>query len=96
MNLTPQDILIEPIVSEKSVGDMEYNKYIFKVHLQANKNEIKKAVEQIFKVRVVKVNTHKFRGKKKRLGLYQGRRSNWKKAVVTLAEGERIELFEGL
>ena len=96
MNLIPQDILIEPIVSEKSVGHMEHNKYVFKVHLNANKSEIKKAVELIFKVKVLKVNTNNMQGKKKRLGVHQGRRSHWKKAIVTLQEGNRIELFEGL
>jgi large subunit ribosomal protein L23 len=74
---------------------MEHNKYTFEVHPGANKGEIKKAVEKTFKVKVVKVHTIKVNSKPKRLGVHVGRSRSWKKAVVTLAPGERIEFFEG-
>ena len=89
-----RDILIKPIVTEKSTALMEERKYTFCVPLSATKIQIRQAVEQIFKVKVQAVNTMRYEGKMKRLGRTQGRRSDWKKAVVTLKPGERIELFE--
>ena len=71
------------------------NKVTFKVVPTANKIEIRKAVEEIFKVKVLAVNTCRYEGKKKRLGRYEGKRSDWKKAIVTLAPGEKISFFEG-
>ena len=91
-----RDIIIRPVVTEKSVGLMENNKYVFKVALSANKIEIKKAVEEIFKVKVVDVNTVRVKGKEKRMGRSVGRTSDYKKAIVQLAEGDSIEIFEGL
>lgn len=91
-----RDVIIRPIVTEKSTGLMEENKYTFEVDLRASKTQIKDAVEQIFKVRVRKVNTARVRGKLRRMGRHEGYTSNWKKAVVTLEEGHRIEVFEGL
>lgn len=91
-----RDIIVKPIVTEKSVSLMEENKYTFKVALNANKIEIKNAIEEIFKVKVVSVNTMRVRGKKKRMGRTEGRTSDWKKAIVKLAEGDQIEVFEGL
>ena len=91
-----RDIIIKPIVTEKSVSLMEHNKYVFKVALSANKIEIKKAVEEIFKVKVVDVNTLRVKGKMKRMGCYEGKTSEYKKAIVQLAEGDHIEVFEGL
>lgn len=89
-----RDILIRPIVTEKSTALMEQGKYTFRVPLAATKIQIRQAVEQIFKVKVQVVNTMRYEGKMKRLGRTQGRRSDWKKAVVTLKPGETIELFE--
>ena len=90
-----RDILIRPIVTEKSTALMEQGKYTFRVPLAATKIQIRHAVEQIFKVKVQAVNTMRYEGKLKRMGRTQGRRSDWKKAVVTLKPGEAIELFEG-
>ena len=90
-----RDILIRPIVPEKSTALMEQGKYTFRVPLAATKIQIRQAVEQIFKVKVQAVNTMRYEGKLKRMGRTQGRRSDWKKAVVTLKPGEAIELFEG-
>lgn len=90
-----RDILIRPIVTEKSTALMEQGKYTFRVPLAATKIQIRQAVEQIFKVKVQAVNTMRYEGKLKRMGRTQGRRSDWKKAVVILKPGEAIELFEG-
>lgn len=90
-----RDILIRPIVTEKSTALMEQGKYTFRVPLAATKIQIRQAVEQIFKVKAQAVNTMRYEGKLKRMGRTQGRRSDWKKAVVTLKPGEAIELFEG-
>ena len=90
-----RDILIRPIVTEKSTALMEQGKYTFRVPLAATKIQIRQAVEQIFKVKVQAVNTMRYEGKLKRMGRTQRRRSDWKKAVVTLKPGEAIELFEG-
>ena len=89
-----RDILIKPIVTEKTTALMEERKDTFRVPLAATKVEIRQAVEQIFKVKVQAVNTMRYEGKMKRLGRTQGRRSDWKKAIVTLRPGETIELFE--
>lgn len=89
-----RDILIKPIITEKTTALMEERKYTFRVPLAVTKVEIRQAVEQIFKVKVQAVNTMRYEGKMKRLGRTQGRRSDWKKAVVTLKPGETIELFE--
>ncbi len=93
----PHDIIIRPILTEKSVkGKDLYNKVTFEVAPDANKIEIKKAVEAIFKVKVKKVNTLNVKGKPKRFGLTEGRRKGYKKAIVTLYPGEKIEFFEGV
>lgn len=91
-----RDIIIRPIITEKSVALMEHNKYAFRVALSANKIEIQKAVEEIFKVKVVGVNTMRVKGKEKRMGRAVGRTSDYKKAIVQLAEGDHIEVFEGM
>lgn len=92
-----RDIIRKPLISEKSAGMMEQMKYAFQVDLKANKVEIKKAVEELFKVKVKDVNTIRYTGKMKRMGVHSGRRPNWKKAIVTLEEGSKpIEIFEGL
>ncbi len=91
-----REIIIKPVVTEKSVDLMQDNKYCFKVAKDANKIEIKNAIEEIFKVTVVNVNTVNVHGKMKRMGRTQGKTASWKKAVVTLREGDSIEVFEGL
>lgn len=93
----PRDVILEPVVSEKSYALLEQGVYTFKVHPDASKPEIHDAVEAIFGVKVVKVNTLNRRGKRKRnrrTGTW-GKRPDTKRAIVTLAPGERIDLFEG-
>lgn len=92
----PQDIILEPVITEKTVQDKVYNKYVFKVHRKANKVEIRQAIEELFKVKVVDVNTMNYEGKKKRMGVFIGRKSSFKKAIVTLKPGETIAFFEGM
>ena len=92
-----RDIIIKPVVTEKSIGLMEHNKYVFKVALSANKIEIKKAVEEIFKVKVASVNTLNVYGKIKRQGRTEGLTGNYKKAVVQLSsDSKSIEFFDSL
>ena len=88
-------VIIRPVISEKSYALIAEGKYTFRVHDRANKTQIAKAVEGIFDVRVADVRTAKVRAKPKRRGLHRGRTRAWKKAIVRLAPGERIELFEG-
>jgi len=95
MKLIAHDIIIRPIVTEKSSRIMEDNWYTFEVHSMANKIQIRKAVEEIFKVKVIKVNTIKVKPKPKRMGAFSGKTRSWKKAMVSLAAGQRIEFFEG-
>ena len=96
--MTAHEIIIRPIVSERSFSGMELNKYTFEVAKDANKYQIKDAVEEIFGVKVAKVNTLNMQGKAKRTGRFPaGRRANWKKAMVTLTEDSKtIEFFEGM
>jgi len=95
VNKSPRDVIVRPIVSEKSYSGIERNTYTFLVDPRANKTEIKEAVQTIWDVRVTSVNTLKRRGKMKRRGYIRGRRPDEKRAVVTLAEGDSIEIFEG-
>jgi large subunit ribosomal protein L23 len=91
----PRDIIIEPLITEKSTAQMEEKKYTFVVDKKANKIEIKKAVEEIFGVKVKDVNTMSVKGKPRRVGVHRGYRPSWKKAVVTLHEGSKaIEIYE--
>ena len=90
------DVLIRPVITEKSTKLMEENKYTFRVPLTANKVQIRQAVEKIFNVKVEKVATIRVLGKTKRMGRTQGKRSDCKKAIVTLKAGESITLFEGV
>jgi large subunit ribosomal protein L23 len=90
------DIILNPIISEKSVRLKEQNKYIFKVDLNANSSEISKAIEDKFKTKVAKVNIIKMPSKKKSLGRYSGKTSHWKKAIVTLKKGEKIKELENI
>ncbi len=95
--MDPHQVIIRPVISEKSYNLIESEgQYTFQVDKRANKNQVKRAVEEAFDVRVEKVNTANVKSKPKRQGLTRGRTSTWKKAVVKLAEGERIELFEGV
>jgi len=93
------DVIKKPLVTEKVLahsGDENHKRYTFVVDLRADKPLIRSAVEQLFKVHVTDINTSVVRGKNKRIGRSVGRRSNWKKAMVTLKPGEKIELFEGV
>jgi large subunit ribosomal protein L23 len=91
---SPRDIVIRPIVSEKSYAGLERNTYTFLVDGRANKTEIKEAIQQIWNVRVLNVNTLNRQGKVKRTRLGTGRRPDQKRAIVTVAEGDSIEIFE--
>ncbi len=88
-------VIIRPVVSEKSYALIAEGKYTFRVDDRAHKTQVARAVEEIFGVSVAAVRTAKVRAKPKRRGLSQGRTRSWKKAIVQLAPGERIELFEG-
>ena len=89
----PRDIILAPVVSEKSYGALDRGVYTFVVHPEANKTEIKNAVQRIFDVKVIRVNTMWRRGKQKRTRYTLGTRASQKRAVVTLAEGDTIEIF---
>ncbi|MBQ3947396.1 MAG: 50S ribosomal protein L23 [Ruminococcus sp.] len=97
MSKAAQDIILKPVITEKSMDDLQTGKYTFKVATDANKSEIKKAVEQLFGVKVAKVNTMNCNGKEKRVGRYFGKTADWKKAIITLTEDSKtIEFFEGM
>jgi large subunit ribosomal protein L23 len=91
---SPRDVIIRPIVSEKSYAGIEGNRYTFLVSLDSNKTEIKEAIQQIWNVRVLAVNTINRKGKVKRTRLGTGKRPDQKRAMVTLAAGDSIEIFE--
>jgi large subunit ribosomal protein L23 len=92
----PQKTIRRPLITEKSTQQKETNhQYVFEVQRNANKIEIQSAVERLFKVKVIQVRTCNILGKVKRLGRKSGKRPDWKKAIVTLKEGDRIEFFEG-
>jgi large subunit ribosomal protein L23 len=93
--MDPRQVIIRPVVSEKSYALMAEGKYTFRVHDRAHKVQVAQAVEEIFDVHVRSVHTAKVNSKPKRRGLHSGRSRSWKKAIVQLAPGERIELFEG-
>ena len=90
-----RDILVRPLITERTTQLMAEGKYVFVVAKAANKIEIAKAVSEVFKVKVAKVNTVNVIGKKKRMGRTEGKRPDYKKAIVKLAPGETIEFFEG-
>jgi large subunit ribosomal protein L23 len=91
---TSRDVIIRPIVSEKSYAGLESNVYTFLVDARCNKTEIKEAIEQIWNVKVISVNTLNRKGKVKRRRFTQGKRADQKRAIVTLTEGDSIEIFE--
>ena len=95
MSLHPNEVLLAPVVSEKSYGYIGQNKYTFRVHPDAHKTQVRQAVEELFDVTVVRVNILKVQPKPKRRGLTRGTRPGWKKAVVQLKPGDSIEIFEG-
>ena len=90
----PRDVILAPVVSEKSYGLIDNNAYTFQVHPEANKTEIRQAIETIWDVKVVQVNTINRKGKTKRFRFTEGRRANTKRAIVKLREGDKIDLFE--
>ncbi|MGI5402289.1 50S ribosomal protein L23 [Streptomyces sp. CA-135486] len=91
----PRDVLVKPVVSEKSYALLDENKYTFIVAPGSNKTQIKQAVEAVFSVKVIGVNTINRQGKRKRTRTGFGKRANTKRAIVTLAEGDRIDIFGG-
>jgi len=95
MSLHPAEILISPVVSEKSYHQITENRYTFKVHKDAHKTQIRQAVEELFDVKVVGVNVVKVQPKPKRRGVFRGTRPGWKKAIVELKAGDKIDIFEG-
>ena len=95
MSLHPAQVLISPVVSEKSYGQIVENRYTFKVHKDAHKTQIRQAVEELFEVKVVAVNVVKVQAKPKRRGAIKGTRPGWKKAIVELKAGDTIDIFEG-
>ena len=94
--LHPYAVLLRPIITEKSQILTGTDKYVFEVDVRANKNQIREAVQVAFNVRVAEVNTMVMKGKPKRFGRRVVNRPNWKKAIVTLVPGDKIELFEGI
>ena len=95
--MNARDIILAPVITEKSVAALSEKKYTFRVADGANKIEIAKAVTEIFGVKVAKVNTISMKGKKRRMGRFEGYTSDWKKAVVTLTEDSKtIEFFDGM
>ncbi|HJP17591.1 MAG TPA: 50S ribosomal protein L23 [Nitrospinota bacterium] len=90
-------VIIKPLITEKSSDQQaNHNKYTFQTNLNANKHEIKAAVEELFKVKVLNVRTCVYHGKKTRVGRNSGFKPEWKKAIVTVKEGDSIQLFEGV
>jgi large subunit ribosomal protein L23 len=95
VSLHPNEVLLAPVVSEKSYSLIADRKYSFRVHKDAHKTQIRQAVEELFGVKVESVNVVQVRPKPKRRGLHRGTKPGWKKALVQLREGDTIEIFEG-
>ena len=95
MSLHPAQILIRPVVSEKSYHQITENRYTFRVHPDAHKTQVRQAVEELFEVKVISVNIVKMPAKPKRRGMIKGTKPGWKKAIVELKAGDKIEIFEG-
>jgi len=98
MQLTPHDVIVRPLIMTEKGETLkeEQNKFLFEVALRSNKRQIKEAVEKLFQVGVAEVNTCVMRGKVGRIGRRYGKRPNWKKAIVTLRDGDTIDFFEGV
>ena len=95
MSLHPGEVLIRPVISEKSYEQIARNQYTFRVHKDAHKTQVRQAVEELFDVKVERVNILKVQPKPKRRGAIRGTKPGWKKAVVHLRQGAKIEIFEG-
>ena len=95
MSLHPNEVLLAPVVSEKSYSLIADRKYSFRVHKDAHKTQVRQAVEELFGVHVTSVNISQVRPKPKRRGMIRGIKPGWKKAIVQVREGETIEIFEG-
>jgi large subunit ribosomal protein L23 len=95
MSLHPNEVLLAPVVSEKSYSFIGENKYTFKIHQDAHKTQVRQAVEELFGVKVIAVNVLKVQAKPKRRGAFKGTKPGWKKAIVQLRAGDTIEVFEG-
>jgi large subunit ribosomal protein L23 len=95
VSLHPSEVLIRPVVSEKSYEQIARNQYTFRVHKAAHKTQVRQAVEELFEVKVERVNIVKVQPKPKRRGLNRGTKPGWKKAIVRLKAGDKIEIFEG-
>ena len=95
MSLHPNEVLLAPVVTEKAYSAVDERKYSFRVHPDAHKTQIRQAVEQLFEVKVERVNILMVQPKPKRRGAHRGKRPGWKKAVVQLREGDSIEIFQG-
>jgi large subunit ribosomal protein L23 len=95
--MSPESLIIAPIITEKgTLASEKAGQVLFRVRPDASKDQLREAIEQLFKVTVVKVRTMNFMGKERRKGAKKGRQMDWKKAYVTLKEGDRIEFFEGI
>jgi large subunit ribosomal protein L23 len=95
VSLTSRQVLIAPVVSEKSYGLIEEKKYAFRVHPEAHKTQIRQAVEELFEVRVIGVNVSTVKPKPKRRGLHRGVKQGWKKAIVQVHKDDEIQIFAG-
>jgi large subunit ribosomal protein L23 len=96
VSLHPNEVLLAPVVSEKSYAQIEEsNTYSFRIHPDAHKTQVRQAVEELFNVKVLRVNIAMVQSKPKRRGFHRGRRPGWKKAIVQLRRGDSIEIFEG-
>ena len=93
--MNPSDVIVRPIITEKSTALSAEGQYVFEVCLGSTKHTVARAVEAMFRVEVVAVNVMNVRGKPRRYGRFEGRRARWRKAVVTLGEGQSIEIFPG-
>ena len=95
MSLHPNEVLLAPVVSEKSYSLIADRKYSFRVHPRAHKTQVRQAVEELFNVKVIRVNISKVQSKPKRRGFHKGTKPGWKKAIVQLQRGDSIEIFTG-
>jgi large subunit ribosomal protein L23 len=95
VSLHPNEVLLAPVVTEKAYAQIDNNKYSFRIHPDAHKTQVRQAVEQLFDVKVERVNILKVQPKPKRRGLHKGTKPGWKKAVVQLRAGDTIEIFSG-
>jgi large subunit ribosomal protein L23 len=96
MSLHPNEVLLAPVVTEKAYAGVEVGRYAFRIHPDAHKTQVRQAVEELFDVRVERVNISMVRPKPKRRGTHRGTRPGWKKAIVQLRQGDTIELFGGV